>query len=312
MIFGKQMKSYYEKTVCVRFDGEDGLFYFSAADFPGLQQIPHAFSGSAGQKLQGYFYSYGTPNPDRLVVFDHGLGAGHRAYMKEIELIARQGYLVFAYDHTGCVESGGETTNGMVQSLNDLNQCIREMKSLENVKDRNIAVIGHSWGGFSTMNIGAIHQDITHLVPISGFISIGNMLKQQLPGVMALYRKLGVELETERNPEFVAYSGVESLKNTKAKVLVIHGDDDPVVKKKFHFDVLKKELDNRKNITFFEVSGKGHCPHYTEDAARYKDAFFKNLSKEKNKKALLAEADWDRMTAQDEEIWKVIFRHLES
>ncbi len=312
MIFGRQMKAYYEKTVCVRFNGDDGIFYFSASDFPGLQQVPHAFFGSARQKLQGYFYCYENPKSDRLVVFDHGLGAGHRAYVKEIERIARQGYLVFAYDHTGCVESEGETTNGMVQSLNDLNQCIKEMKSLENIKDRKIAVIGHSWGGFSTINIGALHPDITHLVPISGFISIQDMLKQQLPGVMALYRKLGVELETERNPKFVDFTGVESLTKTEAKVLVIHSADDPVVKKKYHFDILKKALEGRENITFLEVNEKGHCPHYTKDAANYKDEFFKKLTRAKDKQPILAAADWNRMTAQDEEIWGIIFRHLES
>ncbi len=312
MIFGKKMKAYYEKTVCLRFEEKDGLFYFSAADFPGLHRTPHSFSGGSGQKLQGYFYYYENPTPDRIVVFDHGLGGGHRAYMKEIERIARQGYLLFAYDHTGCVESGGDTTNGMVQSLNDLNQCIRELKTLEEIKNRTIAVIGHSWGGFSTMNIGALHPDITHLVPISGFISIRDMLKQQLSGILSPYRKLGIELETERNPDFATYTGVESLKKTEAKVLIIHSADDPVVKKKYHFDVLKSALEGRDNITFLEVNGKGHSPHYTADAAAYKDEFFRNLAKTKDKASVLAQADWDRMTRQDEEIWEIIFRHLDA
>ena len=114
MIFEKAIVGAYQKNICTRYDGNPLVKYFSVADFPGLQRTPFDFEGNAGQKLQGYYYYYSSPRRDRLVIFDHGMGGGHDSYMKEIELIARRGYMVFSYDHTGCKESGGENSIGFI------------------------------------------------------------------------------------------------------------------------------------------------------------------------------------------------------
>ncbi|MGN1347223.1 MAG: hypothetical protein ACI4V1_10600, partial [Eubacteriales bacterium] len=105
MLFDKQIEKKYREQLFNRYDENGAVFYFSAADFPGLTAEPYSFSGGAGHTLKGAFYHYGSPIADRILVFDHGMGGGHRAYMKEIEQLARHGYLVFAYDHTGCMES---------------------------------------------------------------------------------------------------------------------------------------------------------------------------------------------------------------
>ena len=157
-----------------RCDDNGTVFYFSAKDFEGLTAEPLAFKATAGHTLQGYLYHYENVIPGRIIVFDHGFGGGHRAYMKEIEKLCRHGYLVFSYDHTGCMESGGESPNGMAQSLCDLNDCIRFIKSCELTKGLDISVMGHSWGGFSTLNISALHEGISHVVVFSGFVSVDN------------------------------------------------------------------------------------------------------------------------------------------
>jgi hypothetical protein len=119
----------YKGMMFARCDDTETVFYFAPKDFPGLQAEPHSFVGSAGHTLQGYFYQYDNAVPGRLIVFDHGFGGGHRAYMTEIEMLCRHGYRVFAYDHTGCMESEGENTKGFSQSLNDLDCCIKALKN---------------------------------------------------------------------------------------------------------------------------------------------------------------------------------------
>ena len=119
----KLMEKLYRNNLFIRNDNANGIFYFSASDFDGLQSHGYSFSSSMGHGLKGCFYHYENPAADRLVVFDHGMGNGHRAYMREIERLAKAGFLVFSYDHTGCMESGGESTNGFAQSLKDLNDC---------------------------------------------------------------------------------------------------------------------------------------------------------------------------------------------
>ncbi len=318
MIIEKQIEKKYRSQLFVRYDENGMVYYFSAKDFPGLQAAPYTFIGSAGQKLQGYFYSYASPISGRLLIFDHGLGGGHRAYMKEIELLARHGYLVFAYDHTGCMESEGESVNGFAQSLNDLDRCICSLKENDKYTAMKISVIGHSWGAFACMNIAALHHDIHSIVAISGFISVEQMLSQMFHGALSIFYKYIYRLEAEANPEFINFNAVESLRNTDAEVLLIHSADDSTVSAKYHFHVLRRALSGKKNISFILTDGKGHNPNYTCDAVKYKDEFFSELTKaikhntlEKAKQDFVARFDWDRMTQQDPEVWDAIFNVLD-
>ena len=116
MIFEKQVVNTFKGMMHTRCDDNGTAFYFSASDFNGLISEPFSFKALAGHMLQGYLYHYENPIENRLVIFDHGFGGGHRAYMKEIELLCRHGYLVLAYDHTGCMESEGASPNGREES----------------------------------------------------------------------------------------------------------------------------------------------------------------------------------------------------
>jgi pimeloyl-ACP methyl ester carboxylesterase len=98
--------------------------------------------------------------------------------MKEIERLAHAGYLVFAYDHTGCMESGGEHINGFAQSLADLHSALTVLEKDPSYSAYTFSVVGHSWGGYSTLNIAALHPEITHVVAISGFYFTYNSLER--------------------------------------------------------------------------------------------------------------------------------------
>lgn len=319
MIFEKQILNAYKGMMHTRCDDVETVFYYSAEDFKGLRKEPYSFSASAGHTLQGYLYCYDDPIPGRLVVFDHGFGGGHRAYMKEIEMLCRRGYLVLAYDHTGCMESGGASPNGMAQSLCDLNDAITAVKSDTRFAGTDLSVVGHSWGGFSTLNISALHPEISHVVVLSGFVSVEELVNSFFSGLMKGYRKVILALERKSNPVFVQYHAVESLKRSNARVLLVYSDNDKLCSRK-HYDILRSALCERENVSFLLVHHKGHNPNYTEDAVAYLGAFGKargkllrqkNVTKEE-KAAFVASFDWDRMIAQDESVWNAIWEALEA
>ena len=279
-----------------------------------------AFPSSLGHTLQGYFYHYADPIPGRIVVFDHGFGGGHLAYMKEIEKLCRRGFLVFSYDHTGCMESGGADPRGLSQSLCDLNDCLTALKAHPRAAGLDISVMGHSWGGFSCLNIAPFHPDVSHIVVLSGFISPEKIIGQFFGGILKGYRKCILAMEKENNPRFAGCCATESLAGTNAKVLLIYSDNDKSVRKDIHFDALEKSFRNRENIRLMLVQGKSHNPNYTVDAVRYKDTFFaaltaaakkKELVTDEQKAAFVASWDWERMTVQDDAVWKEIFLALE-
>ena len=317
MLFEKQIEGIYRRNLFARQDNAGGIFYFQPADFPGLSAHPYAFPTIAGHMLKGYFYHYADPIPGRLIVFDHGMGNGHRAYMKEIGMLCRMGFLVFSYDHTGCMESGGEGTGGFAASLSDLDACFRALRAEPALAGRSFSVMGHSWGGFSTMNISALHPEITHVVSMSGFVSVERVVGQFFSGILKSYRELAMDLERRSNPDYVDFHAVDSLGETKAKVLLIYSDDDATVKKRAHYDALHEKLREKENIRFLLVSGKDHNPTYTKDAVAYNNAFFKTYTKNMKKlntpeaqKAFMDRYDWNRMTEQDEAVWKKIEAHL--
>ncbi len=315
----KLLTNIYKGTLYTRYDIGKGIFYFSASDFPKLREAPFNFKTPRGHILHGWFYYYDGAKTDRIIVFEHGLSIGKRAYMREIDTLAKQGYLVYTFDHTGCNESEGEHIYGFAGSLYDLDACIKALKENPETKEKSISVIGHSRAGCSTLNIPAYHPEITHIVAISGFSEVRDIQEQFVPKIAPKIRRAVYELEKADNPDHIDASAVKNLKGTKTKVLIIHSKDDKTVSVK-HFEKLRENLKDESNIKFLLVDGKIHNPHYTADAVAYKEEFFKKYKKLKKSKKTKAEDyealknsyDWHRMTAQDEDLWQKIFNHLDT
>lgn len=318
MIFKNAILKAYKQSAFTRCDNDGATFYYSSDDFDGLHKENYPFSSSLGHTLQGYIYHYENPIPNILVIFDHGFGGGHTAYMKEIEKLCSKGYTVLAYDHTGCMESGGQNTNGMAQSLHDLDDCLTHVKADPSFKEYDFYVMGHSWGGFSTLNISYIHKEIKKVVVMCGFVSVENLIASNFSGLLKGYRKDVLEVETNANPKYVGFNAINSLKNTSAKCLLIYSSNDHLCKK-LHYDQLYENLKDQENIEFLLVEEKWHNPNYTKEAVMLLNEYVKEkstllkkkkLSTEEEKKAFLEKYDFNKMTEQDEEVWKKIFKHL--
>ena len=318
MFLRNKLEEIYRGALFSRQDMGDSIFYFSSDDFEGMNKTEYSFKNRWGDNIRGYFYTYEGADPDRIVVFDHGLAIGHRSYFREVEKLASHGYTVYTFDHTGCTESEGEGIHGFLGSLSDLDDCLKALKA--DFTGKSISVVGHSRGGFSTMNITAYHHDITHVVAISGFARVREMIDQLIPSFAKKTREHIYNVEAKELPDYISASAVEGLKGTKVKTLIIHSSNDKTVSK-IHYNKIYSALKNEPNISFLLVDGKNHNPHYTADAVQYKDAFFKTYKKMKRKKLLETKEqkeafktsyDWYRMTAQDDAVWAKIFKHLDT
>ena len=321
MIFEKQIVGAFKSKMYARCDDEGTAYYFSAKDFPGLFKISYPFKSSLGHTLQGYIYSYENATPGRLIVFDHGFGGGHESYMKEIEMLCRHGYRVFAYDHTGCMESEGEGCRGMAQSLHDLDDCINAIKADPALSGLDISVMGHSWGGFSTLNISALHRDISHVVVMSGFVSVDRLVATNFSGLLKGYRPAIMALERETNSSYADYDATKTLADYSGKALLIYSDNDHLVNKSVHFNALYAALHEKENVKLILEVGKGHNPNYTENAVKLLSEYLVKLEKlqkkgklttDEEKARFLESLDFDAMTEQDERVWGDIFECLDS
>ena len=319
MLLSNHIEKMLRKEMYTRKDNQSGIFYFSAADFPGMQVELFSFPSRRGHTLRGRFYRYPNADESRIVVFEHGIGNGHRAYMREIERLCRAGFVLFCYDHTGCMESDGENPNGFGQSLADLDDCLKALKQHPGLQGKTFSVVGHSWGGFSSMNIAAYHPDLTHVVAMSGFISVRAILHQFLPGLLKLCYPDLYRLEKESNPDTYDACSVRTLRNSKIPTLLIYSDNDEMVTKRSHYDVLKEKLSNHGNIHFLLVENRDHNPTYTREALDLKKKFLadlrqcnENCATSEQKCRFMSRYDFLQMTEQDETVWEVILNHLRS
>lgn len=315
MIFEKSIIKLYKQIAYNRVDDKGTAFYFSYSDFPNLKCEEFSFKSIHGHTLNGNFYFYENYDKNHLIIFDHGFGGGHRSYMKEIEKLCSFGFKVLAYDHTGCMTSEGLSTNGMTTSLVDLNDAIKAIKEDERFKNLDLSVVGHSWGGYSTLNISALHPDISHIVVLSGFISVKRLIKAFFGGILKPYRKAIYNLEKNTNPDFVDFDACNTLNNSQVKALLIYSSNDQMCKKKDTYDILFENLNHKNNIKFVLLNDKGHNPNYTIDAIKYLEEYQKIKKKLKKQKLLISTEqkqkflnsfDWNKMTDQDETVWEEI------
>ncbi|MBQ7761463.1 MAG: alpha/beta fold hydrolase [Clostridia bacterium] len=313
-----KLKSIFYNAVHKRCEPKKYLYYFTQNDFDGLHSKPITIKSSKGHKLKGYLYHYDMENlkDDRVIIFEHGMWSGHISYMREIELLCRHGYVVLGYDHTGCFESEGEETYGFLQSLLDLNDVIEHFKSNEELKDLKIYVVGHSWGGFSAMNISQLKK-IEGFVAISGFTSVKDIINQNVPFFLPYSRKKLLEYEGQGS-KYASVSGVR-LKDHDTRALFIHSRDDKIVKYKKHHKKLHKALENCSDVTFLVLDGKGHNPTYSDEAVKLKDQMQADLTKalkegklstDEECQAFVQKYDWNKITEQDKDVWDIIIHFL--
>ena len=312
MIFEKKVIGQFKRSVIVRQNTPEELFLYSAEDFPGLVKEKYEFVGNHGQKLVGAFYYYGEKTPTRVVIFEHGMGGGHRSYMKEIEALASRGFTVLSYDHTGCMESEGDDIVGFSQSLADLDCLINTLTLRDGYAECDISVVGHSWGGFSTLNIAKYHPEISHIVAFAGFISVRALLSQFLTGIMKFYIKSLVRYEESLNGNYALASADTALTDSKVKAMVIHSEDDRTVSYSTHFERLKEVYGDRPNTEFVGITGRGHNPNYSEGAVKSLGECVSELTRlrragelktAEEKKAFREKFDWASITEQDPVIW---------
>ena len=298
-----------------RYEENPDLRYFRPEDFDGIKAEPVSFPSDRGQILRGYLYTCAEASGKGLIVFSHGLGAGHSSYTTEIASLARQGYTVLGYDGTGCVQSGGKCIRGMDQGPLDLKAALRFLRSEPRFAECQCILIGHSWGAFSVMN-NLEEENVSGAVAMNGFVSPAGIMAESvtvragipwwmLKPFFFLYEKLSFGRNANRN-------SLSSLEKTEKPILLLMGEKDKTVPYKYNGRKFRALAGTKKNITMLIYSDKEHNVYLTRDAEMYMNTTFENLPKkirkDKSRKAeLYAAVDYVRMTAEDSAVMEEIY-----
>ena len=161
---GPIARKYREQLLC-RYDKDGYTPYLSASDYPGLECDEGTFVNTAGVAVAFFRYRYENYDPAKLVVFCHGLGAGHTAYLAEIEYLCKNGLQVLTLDYTGCDKSGGDGMLSVNRPTRDVIELLDFVKPAE-----ELSVVGHSLGGYTALNVIRMVDRVKRGVIISGVL----------------------------------------------------------------------------------------------------------------------------------------------
>jgi uncharacterized protein len=260
--------SFMKRDVIHRMDGSPAFPYWKAKDLGVEEEVFSFFSGR--WKLYGSRYFVGKGPYKALVVFYHGIGAGRNAYVEPICDLAKQGYLVYAFDNTGSMQSEGPSLYGLGQIVLDEKAFYAWLDQDPKAQGLDRYSVGHSWGGYAALVSGKKEYRVKKIVSISGFNSVGDEYRYspETPHqaiMVALYRLyLWNTLGKAGN-----LSAVEVLKESEAKVLYIQGDKDQVVTPEAGILALQKGLPNNPRMTYLVVKGQGHICFMSPESENY-------------------------------------------
>ncbi|MCD8308136.1 MAG: alpha/beta hydrolase [Clostridia bacterium] len=289
-----------------RYDRNPLYVYFSAEDF-GLSAEPIEVP-SKKTALHGYIYSYGEDtHRDKIIVFCHGLGPGHCAYMTEISYLCRLGYIVAATDYCGCGESPGRKARGFYSGVIAVQDTIRYIRKDPRFAGRKVLLVGHSWGAYS-----AICAQGDGVVSVSAPDS---------PSILAVTAGSYI-------PKFIAYAMVPVFKfidfcafgskgttkchkaasETDVPMLLIHGELDRAVPLK---DSAYTAIPDTKASRYL-APGKYHNPYNTIPAETKLHELSQAASlKGEAKEAFCASFDFTAATEEDPAVMQQIADFLE-
>ncbi|MDE6586544.1 MAG: alpha/beta fold hydrolase, partial [Clostridia bacterium] len=265
--------------------------------------------------LYGAIYETKSVNSkDEVVVFVHGMGPGHCAYMTEIAYFCNHGYNVIAVDSLGCGGSQGKNMHGMFEGVQSAVATIDFAK--KQFAGKKIYLIGHSWGGYSSLCASKLRK-VDKVVAISAPSSPSRTIQGGAAPIM------GKALASILRPfwwcinlfKFGAKGNMNAAKSAERNdtpTLLIHGDNDGIVSKKN--EAFYKA--NGGNIEKYLAKGKAHNPYNTVEAEKKLAELSYNLSQsskmtEEERQAYFTNFDYAAATEEDNEVMGKILSFLE-
>ena len=301
---------YVKQFVC-RYDKEVGIPYYSYLDFKGLKQEAYIFNNSLGIEVHYFYYYYDNYKEDKVILFLHGIGPGHTAYLAEIELLAKHGYKVLTLDYVGCGESKGKCLRSLNEPTRDVLDLLDYLKL-----NKQIILVGHSLGAYTSLNVINKRKDINKAVILSAFLNISSLASHIIKNKFVISRILKYEKKAE--PDLYQIDNIAYLKETNDKILWIHSLDDGVIP----YDISLKVVEELANpcIEIIKVNNRKHNPNYTDAAISYMNEVFgkynylkknKKIKTDEDKINYFKDVSLAKLVEQDQEIFDRIYQFID-
>ena len=307
-----------------RCEGNSNLKYFCADDFDGLNAKPIEFKSNKGQILRGNIYTNEDVKEYKgLIVFVHGMGAGHLSYTTEINTLAKAGFIVMSYDNTGTCASEGKSLKGFFQSVIDLKHALKFIKENEELNKYAVSLVGHSWGAYTVCQVLQFKPDIKAVVAMSGPNNSSDLICELMSKETKINFSFLKPFLTLVNLFTFGKCGIKNttdiLKDTKIPVLLLHGESDKTVSLKNSLVSNKEVLDNN-NIKIISYKNRFHNVYQTKESEEYLNSVFGEITElgkkykgkelEEKTEPIYKNIDYKKITEEDEEVLHTIIKFI--
>lgn len=242
-------------------DGKTDLYYrmVKPANFDPARKYPvvvYVYGGPHSQLVQNR-WRYGS--------------GGWETYM------AQKGYIVFVMDNRGTSFRGRDFEDVThrqlgVEEAKDQMCGVEYLKSLPYVDPDRMGIHGWSFGGFMTINMLLRYPDLFRAGVAGGPVTDWSYYE-------VMYGERYMDTPQENPEGYAETSLLRKADRLKSRLLIIHGDEDPVVVMQHSLQFLKSSIASGRHPDFFIYPGHEHNMigrdrvHLHEHITRYFDDF---------------------------------------
>lgn len=205
----------------------------------------------AGKKYPVVVYWYGGPHA-QLITNSWNAGAGDYWF----RYMAERGYVVLTVDVRGSDNRGKAFEQSMFRragevQMEDMMSAVAYLKSQPYVDAENMGLFGWSFGGFATTDFMLTHPGV-----FKAAVAGGPVINWAFYEVMYTERYMDTPQE---NPEGYAATYLsDRVDQLKGKLLLIHGQQDPVVVQQHSVDFVKHAVDKGVQVDYMIYPGHEH------------------------------------------------------
>lgn len=188
-------------------------------------------------------YVYGGPHAQMVT---NSFNAGANLWMN---WLAEQGYIVFTLDNRGSAERGFAFESQIHRQLGTVEMedqlaGVEFLKSLPYVDSKRLAVHGWSFGGFMTTSLMLRHAGVFNVGVAGGPVTDWKFYE-------VMYGERYMDRPEENKDGYAANTLTNYTKNLTGKLLLIHGTVDDVVLMQHNYSLVKKFVEDGKQMDFF-------------------------------------------------------------
>ena len=217
-----------------------------------MKEVPVTFK-SHGKQIVGMLHLPSKKNAPVIIICHGYFGSKMGAFYLHTDSareFCKNGFAVLRFDYRGSGDSEGKFEDQRIKTvLEDFDNAMKFLKTIEEIDLNKIGIIGHSMGGTIAILSARKHRNIKCLVVLATVADYKKLLwddewlKDAMKKGYVDRFSFGYRVPVEKTTEMFNYNILNQVKKLKIPIMFAHGNNDydvPFSHSRWLFDVANK------------------------------------------------------------------------